>query len=220
MNSQLPPELFQRIERCGVIAVLVIDDAQHAVPLARALIAGGIDAMELTLRTPAALEALRRVRAEVPEMLAGIGTVLTPEQVGEVAKLKGAFAVAPGTNPRVIQAAREQGLPFMPGVATPSDVEAAIELGCRDLKFFPAESCGGLAYLKNMAAPYVHLGVRFVPLGGLTAKNLKDYLADPLTLAVGGSWLAPRALIQAQDWDKIRANAAEARAIVQSVRAK
>ena len=220
MNSQLPPELFQRIERCGVIAVLVIDDAQHAVPLARALIAGGIDAMELTLRTPAALEALRRVRAEVPEMLAGIGTVLTPEQVGEVAKLKGAFAVAPGTNPRVIQAAREQGLPFMPGVATPSDVEAAIEAGCRDLKFFPAESCGGLAYLKNMAAPYVHLGVRFVPLGGLTAKNLKDYLADPLTLAVGGSWLAPRALIQAQDWDKIRANAAEARAIVQSVRAK
>lgn len=220
MNSQLPPELFQRIERCGVIAVLVIDDAQHAVPLARALIAGGIDAMELTLRTPAALEALRRVRAEVPEMLAGIGTVLTPEQVGEVAKLKGAFAVAPGTNPRVIQAAREQGLPFMPGVATPSDVEAAIEAGCRDLKFFPAESCGGLAYLKNMAAPYVHLGVRFVPLGGLTAKNLKDYLADPLTLAVGGSWLAPRALIQAQDWDQIRANAAEARAIVLSVRAK
>lgn len=220
MNSQLPPELSQRIERCGVIAVLVIDDAQHAVPLARALIAGGIDAMELTLRTPAALEALRRVRAEVPEMLAGIGTVLTPEQVGEVAKLKGAFAVAPGTNPRVIKAARDQGLPFMPGVATPSDVEAAIELGCRDLKFFPAESCGGLAYLKSMAAPYVHLGVRFVPLGGLTAKNLKDYLADPLTLAVGGSWLAPRALIQAQDWDKIHANAAEARAIVQSVRAK
>lgn len=218
MESQLPPEILKRIERCGVIAVLVIDDAPQAVPLARALLAGGIDAMELTLRTPAALEALRRVRAEVPEMLAGIGTVLTPRQIEEVARLKADFAVAPGTNPRVITAAREHGLPFMPGVATPSDIEAAVELGCRELKFFPAEPCGGLAYLRNMAAPYVHLGIRFAPLGGLTSKNLKDYMEDPLISAVGGSWLAPRALIQAQAWDKITASASEARNIVSSVR--
>ena len=220
MNSQIPPELTQRIENCGVIAVLVIDEAEHAVPLARALLAGGIDAMELTLRTPAALEALRRVREEVPEMLAGIGTVLTSEQVGQVARLNAAFAVAPGTNPRVIAAARAHGLPFMPGVATPSDIEAAIEAGCRELKFFPAEPSGGLSYLKNMSAPYLHLGVRFVPLGGLTATNVKDYLESPLTLAVGGSWLAPRPLIQAQNWDQIRANAAEASAAVKAVRAK
>jgi 2-dehydro-3-deoxyphosphogluconate aldolase/(4S)-4-hydroxy-2-oxoglutarate aldolase len=218
MESQLPAEIFARIERCAVIAVLVIDDAKHAVPLARALVAGGVDVMELTLRTPAALEAMRRVRDEVPGMLAGIGTVLTPQQVEQVVKLKAAFAVSPGTNPRVIAAARESGLPFMPGVATPSDIEAALELGCRDLKFFPAESCGGLAYLKNMAAPYAHLGVRFVPLGGLTTKNLKDYLAEPSILAVGGSWLAPRPLIQAQAWDKIRANASEARELAISAR--
>jgi len=218
MDSQLPLDICKRIERCGVIAVLVIDDAKHAVPLARALVAGGVDAMELTLRTPAALEALRRVRAEVPEMLAGIGTVLTPQQVEEVANLKASFAVSPGTNPRVITAARERGLPFMPGVATPSDIEAALELGCRDLKFFPAESCGGLAYLKNMTAPYAHLGVRFVPLGGLTTKNLKDYLAEPSIMAVGGSWLAPRPLIQAEAWDKITANANEARSLASSVR--
>jgi 2-dehydro-3-deoxyphosphogluconate aldolase/(4S)-4-hydroxy-2-oxoglutarate aldolase len=218
MNSQLPLDLCRRIERCGVIAVLVIDDAKHAVPLARALVAGGVDVMELTLRTPAALEALRRVCEEVPEMIAGIGTVLTPQQIEEVAKLKASFAVAPGTNPRVISAAHERGLPFMPGVATPSDIEAALELGCRDLKFFPAEPCGGLAYLKNMAAPYAHLGVRFVPLGGLTTKNLKDYLAEPSIMAVGGSWLAPRQLIHDQGWDKIRANASEARALAASVR--
>jgi 2-dehydro-3-deoxyphosphogluconate aldolase / (4S)-4-hydroxy-2-oxoglutarate aldolase len=218
MISQLPEDLSKRIERCGVIAVLVIDDAKHAVPLARALVAGGVDVMELTLRTPAALEALRRVRAEVREMLAGIGTVLTPQQVEEVAKLKAAFAVSPGTNPRVIAAARERDLPFMPGVATPSDIEAALELGCRDLKFFPAEACGGLAYLKNMAAPYAHLGVRFVPLGGLTTKNLKDYLAEPSIMAVGGSWLTPRPLIQAEAWDKITANASEARSIASAAR--
>lgn len=220
MNSQLPLDLCRRIERCAVIAVLVIDDAKHAVPLARALVAGGVDVMELTLRTPAALEALRRVREEVPEMLAGIGTVLTPQQIEEVARLKAAFAVAPGTNPRVISAARERGLPFMPGVATPSDIEAALELGCRDLKFFPAEPCGGLAYLKNMAAPYAHLGVRFVPLGGLTTKNLKDYLAEPSIMAVGGSWLAPRQLIHDQGWDKIRANAGEARSLADSIAPK
>lgn len=218
MESQLPSKLYQSIERSGVVAVLVVDDAKHAVPLARALLAGGVDAMELTLRTPAALEALRRVQAEVPEMLAGIGTVLTTQQVAEVAKLKAAFAVAPGMNPRVVSAARDHGLPFMPGVATPSDVEAALELGCRDLKFFPAEPCGGLSYLKNMSAPYAHLGVRFVPLGGLSAKNLKEYMEERSILAVGGSWLAPRPLIQSEDWEKIRANAAEARSIISAVR--
>ena len=217
MDSQLPPEILRRIEKCRVIAVLVVNEAKQAVPLARALLEGGIDVMELTLRTPAALEALRRVREEVPEMLAGIGTVLNSQQVAEIARLKAAFAVAPGTNPRVITAAKEHGLPFMPGVAVPSDLEAALELGCRDLKFFPAEPSGGLAYLKNMSAPYAHLGVRFVPLGGLSTKNVKDYLAHPSILAVGGSWLAPGELIKAEAWDKIRANASEAREIVKSL---
>lgn len=136
MHSQLPDPIFKRIQQCGVIAVLVIEDARHAVPLARALIEGGVQAMELTLRTPAALEALRLVKAEVPEMLAGVGTVITPEQVADIVRLKADFAVAPGTSPRVIAAARAHGLPFVPGVATPSDISTAVELGCRELKFF------------------------------------------------------------------------------------
>jgi 2-dehydro-3-deoxyphosphogluconate aldolase/(4S)-4-hydroxy-2-oxoglutarate aldolase len=140
--------MLDRVQRCGVIAVLIVDQAQDAIPLAQALLAGGIDAMELTLRTPAALDALRRIKAEVPKMLVGAGTVLTPEQVSEVAAAGADFAVSPGMNPRVVLAARELGLPFAPGIATPSDIEQAIECGCKLLKFFPAEPLGGLSYLK------------------------------------------------------------------------
>ena len=204
MHSQLPDPIFKRIQQCGVIAVLVIEDARHAVPLARALIEGGVQAMELTLRTPAALEALRLVKAEVPEMLAGVGTVITPEQVADIVRL--------------IAAARAHGLPFVPGVATPSDISTAVELGCRELKFFPAEPSGGIPYLKSMAAPFAHLGLGFIPLGGVSAANLKNYLQTPSILAVGGSWLAPNHLIQAEAWDKIRALALEARSIADSVR--
>jgi 2-dehydro-3-deoxyphosphogluconate aldolase/(4S)-4-hydroxy-2-oxoglutarate aldolase len=206
--------VIDQVRRSGVIAVLTLDDARLAVPLARALVAGGITAMELTLRTPAALEALRAIVAEVPELLAGAGTVLTPQQVGAVRAAGAAFAVAPGTNARVIEAAREEGLFFMPGVATPSDIELAVECDCRALKFFPAEPCGGLAYLKNMAAPYAHLGLRFVPLGGITTANVRGYLQDPLILAVGGSWLAPRERIAAEDWPAITQTAQEAVACV------
>lgn len=218
MDSQLPRELSERIGRCGVVAVLVVDEAKHAVPLARALVAGGIDVMELTLRTPAALDALRAVAAEVPEMLPGIGTILTPEQVREVAKAKGAFGVAPGLNRRVVEEAQRVGLPFAPGVATASDLEAALELGCPDVKFFPAEAAGGMAYLKSMAGPYAHLGVRFIPLGGLKAENCGAYLEASNVLAVGGSWLAPRADVQSENWQTITDRAAEARAIVERIR--
>jgi 2-dehydro-3-deoxyphosphogluconate aldolase/(4S)-4-hydroxy-2-oxoglutarate aldolase len=218
MKSQIPAEILGRIESCGVVAVLVIDEVKHAVPLARALMAGGVDVMELTLRTPAALGALRTIRAEVPEMLAGIGTILTPAQVREVAEAHAQFGVAPGLNRRVVEAAQAVGLPFAPGIATPSDVENAIELGCRELKFFPAEPSGGMKYLKSMAAPYGHLGVRFIPLGGLTAENMAGYLSDPIVPAIGGSWLATRQAIQTEDWETITNNAAEARRIVDNLR--
>ena len=218
MKSQFPPDLLERIERCGVIAVLVIDDAAHARPLAEALLAGGIDAMELTLRTPAAIDALRAIRQEVPEMLAGMGTVLTPGQVKQVAEAGAAFAVAPGLNPRVVQCAQGLDLPFAPGVATPSDIEAAVELGCRELKFFPAEPSGGMKYLASMKAPYAHLGLQFIPLGGLNAQNMTTYLADPAVPALGGSWIASRAAIQEEDWTTITARAAEARQIIDNSR--
>ncbi len=217
-KSQLPEALTARIEQVGVVAVLVIDRAQDAVPLAQALLRGGIGAMELTLRTSAALEALQRVVAEVPEMLPGIGTILTPEQVRQAAEAGAAFGVAPGLNRRVVEAAQQCGLPFSPGIATPSDLEAALELGCRDVKFFPAEPSGGLSYLKSIAAPYAHLGVRFIPLGGLNVDNVASYLESPLVMAVGGSWLAPRDLIHDQNWTAITERARQASAIVQRVR--
>lgn len=210
--------IWDRIERCGVIAVLVIDDAARARPLAEALLAGGVDAMELTLRTDAALDALKIIRREVPDMLAGIGTILTPEQVEQVVEADGAFGVAPGYNPRVVRQAQSRGLPFAPGVATPSDIEAAVELGCRQLKFFPAEPAGGMAYLKSMMAPYAHLGLKYVPLGGLNAKNMVDYLSHPAVPAVGGSWIAKRDLIQNADWAAITERAAEARRTIDDLR--
>jgi 2-dehydro-3-deoxyphosphogluconate aldolase/(4S)-4-hydroxy-2-oxoglutarate aldolase len=218
MKSRFPAEMLRRIERCGVVAVLVIDDVKRAAPLARALLDGGIDVMELTLRTPAALDSLLAIRQEVPDMLAGIGTILTPDQVSQVRAAGGAFGVAPGTNRRVVEAARAAGLPFAPGIATPSDLELALELGCAEVKFFPAESSGGLDYLRSLAAPYAHLGVRFIPLGGLKLENMGPYLIDPLVLAVGGSWLAPRNLIQSGDWLAIRELAAAARSQINKLR--
>lgn len=217
-KTQSLRKILKEIELCGVVAVLVIDHLRHAVPTARALLNGGVNVMELTLRTPCAIDALRQIRAEVPGMLAGIGTVLEPRQIQEIIEAGAAFAVAPGTNVQVIAAARAHGLPFIPGIATPSDIEIAVEQGCRTLKFFPAEPSGGLGYLRNVSAPYAHLGLRFLPLGGLSPENLRDYMNEPAVIAAGGSWLATRQTIQAEDWKTIRANAAEARRIIDSVR--
>ena len=211
-------ELAAQINQCGVIAVLVIDDAEDAVPLAKTLLDNGVSAMELTLRTPAALAALRKIRKEVPQMIAGAGTVLTPAQVDEVYEAGAAFAVAPGLNRRVIERARQLGLSFAPGIMTPSDIEAGLELGCRMLKFFPAETTGGLKHLKAMAAPYQHLKLSFIPLGGITAENMQSYVEYPLTGAIGGSWIAKREAIAAKNWDLIGKNAAEAAAIVARIR--
>lgn len=218
MSDAFSPELAARIERAGIVAVLVIDRVEDAVPLARALLAGGVDVMELTLRTDAALGALEAIRSSVPEMLAGVGTVLTPAQVREVKDAGAEFAVSPGLNRRVLNAAAEAGLSFAPGIATPSDIEAGLECGCKMLKFFPCEPSGGLSYLKAMAAPYLHLGIKFIPLGGVNAKNMATYLADPLVPALGGSWLAPRDAIRSGDWDAITSLAAEATAIISQTR--
>ena len=218
MADIFPDEMAGRIERLGIVAVLIVDREEDAVPLARALMAGGVGALELTLRTDAALGALRAIRAAVPEMLAGVGTILTPAQVDQAAEAGAAFGVAPGVNRRVLEAAMARGLPFAPGVATPSDIEAALECGCRLLKFFPCEPSGGLPFLKAMAAPYLHLGVKFIPLGGINAKNMATYLADPLISALGGSWLAPRDAIRSGDWNAITNLASEAVATIQSAR--
>ena len=211
-------ELAAKIKQCGMVAVLVIDDPENAVDLAKTLLDNGINVMELTLRTPAALEALRIIRKEVPQMIAGAGTVLTTAQVDEVKAAGAEFAVAPGFNPRVVGRARELGLSFAPGIMTPSDIEAALEIGCRMLKFFPAETTGGLKHLKAMAAPYVHLGVSYIPLGGINAANLASYIGSSLVGAVGGSWIATRELIASKDWAAIGRNADEAMAIIKTAR--
>ncbi|MCB1209731.1 MAG: bifunctional 4-hydroxy-2-oxoglutarate aldolase/2-dehydro-3-deoxy-phosphogluconate aldolase [Verrucomicrobiales bacterium] len=213
----MPETLLTQLEQTRVIAVLMIDDEDDAVPVAQALLDGGVNCIELTLRTPVAMEALRRIRGAVPEMVVGVGTILNVQQVNEVKAAGAAFGVAPGMNPRVVAEAARIGLPFAPGVCTPTDIELAIEQGCRLLKFFPSEPSGGLAYLRTIAAPFVHLGVRFIPLGGVGAGNAVAYLQEPTVLALGGSWLAPRDLITKKDWAQITANAVEVMALVKQL---
>jgi 2-dehydro-3-deoxyphosphogluconate aldolase / (4S)-4-hydroxy-2-oxoglutarate aldolase len=218
MKDVFTKPLMERLERTGVAAVLTIDRTEDAVPLAQALLRGGIDIIELTLRTSSALDALAQIRKRVPEMVVGIGTILTPEQVGQAADAGAAFGVAPGTNPRVVREALRLRFPLAPGIATPSDIEQALDCGCQVLKFFPAEPSGGLPYLKSIATPYAYLGLRYIPLGGLHADNIRAYLEDPLILALGGSWIASRPLIQKRDWDGVERNARQASLLVQQVR--
>ncbi len=218
MDTLFSNGLKKRITDSGIIAVLVIEDAGDAVPVARALLKGGVAAMELTLRTPAAVEALKRIRKDVPEMLAGVGTILNPGQVREVAAAGAELGVAPGYNPRVVDAAKAAGLPFAPGIATASELEWALEKGCRILKFFPAEPNGGINYLKSMNGPYGYMGLRYIPLGGLTEDNLRSWFEQPFIMAVGGSWIAKKDLIADCNWDEISRRAEKAASIFREVR--
>ncbi len=213
--SQLLPEsgIGRALAESRLVAVLVVDELESAVPLAEALLRGGVTAMELTLRTPAAFAAAAAIRAACPEMRLGLGTILSAEQIAPALAAGAEFGVSPGINPEILRAAAGAGLPFGPGVMTPSDVDLAIREGCRLLKFFPAESAGGLAHLKNIAAPFAHLGPKFLPLGGVHLGNLRTWLDSDLVAAVGGSWIAPRAAIRAKDWSRIEANAREAMAV-------
>ena len=215
MIDSFPKEILQRLEKTGVVAGFSVENATLAVPLARALLAGGIDAIELTLRTDAGMEAVKAICAEVPEMLVGVGTILRPEQATEVAAAGADFGVAPGLNPRVISTAKEIGLPYAPGICTPSDLETAIELGCRFVKFFPAEASGGVPYLRSMSAPYKHLGIKYFPLGGLNAENMIEYLKEPNVIVVGGSWIVKNNLVAAEDWAAITSRAREVGSILE-----
>jgi 2-dehydro-3-deoxyphosphogluconate aldolase / (4S)-4-hydroxy-2-oxoglutarate aldolase len=203
-----PEEILRRLEKPGVVAGFSVEKVEQAVPLTKALLAGGIDAIELTLRTSAAMDALKAISANVPEMLIGVGTILTSQQVAEVKAAGADFGVSPGMNPRVIRSAQQAELPFAPGIATPSDLEAAIDLGCRLVKFFPAEALGGIPYLRSMGAPYQHLGIQYFPLGGVNAENMVEYLKEPNVPTVGGSWIVKKELVDNADWDGISARAA------------
>ncbi|GAA2595010.1 bifunctional 4-hydroxy-2-oxoglutarate aldolase/2-dehydro-3-deoxy-phosphogluconate aldolase [Streptomyces axinellae] len=199
------------LDLAPVIPVVVLEDAADAVPLARALVDGGLPAIEVTLRTPAAHEAIRAIAAEVPEAVVGAGTVLGAAQVRTAAEAGARFLVSPGWTDALLAALRGSGLPFLPGVATASEVLGLLERGVTEMKFFPAEAAGGLPYLKSLASPLPR--ARFCPTGGIGAGNAADYLALPNVACVGGTWMLPPDALSARDWDRVRALAAEAAAL-------
>ena len=207
---KLDDDIAIKLTSKGIVAVLIIDKAVDAVPLAETLMEGGVDAMELTLRTEAALPSLEAIRNKVPEMLAGIGTILTPEQIIQAKNSGASFGVSPGTNLATIEAAIDIDLPFAPGIMTPSDIETTLSYECEILKFFPAGSSGGIKHLKNISAPYNHLGLKYIPLGGINEANMNDYLSENIIAAVGGSWIASRENINSNNWQQIKANAKSA----------
>jgi len=201
-------EISKKIEEFGIVPVIKIDRAEDAVPLARALAKGGLPLIEITFRTDAAEESIQRISKEVPEMLLGAGTVLTTEQVDRAVESGASFIVSPGINPSVVKHCLSRKIPIFPGIATPSEIETALELGLKVLKFFPAEALGGLNILKALSGPYGQ--VKFMPLGGVNPNNMNQYLAFKKVAAVGGTWLAKDDVIKAGDFDKITALAEEA----------
>jgi 2-dehydro-3-deoxyphosphogluconate aldolase/(4S)-4-hydroxy-2-oxoglutarate aldolase len=194
-----------------VMPVVVLDSLEHAVPVARALVAGGLPAIELTLRTPVALDAIRAIASEVPEILVGAGTITTPAHAEQALDAGAQFLVSPGATRQLLHAMRDTGLPFLPGTATVSEVLAALEAGVTEMKFFPAAASGGTAFLKAVGAPVP--AARFCPTGGITLASAPSYLALSNVGCVGGTWITPAEALEAGDWDRVARLAAEAAAL-------
>ncbi|MFI9804988.1 bifunctional 4-hydroxy-2-oxoglutarate aldolase/2-dehydro-3-deoxy-phosphogluconate aldolase [Streptomyces sp. NPDC052301] len=202
MTSPPPsPAAASVLDLAPVVPVVVLSDAADAVPLARALVAGGLPAIEVTLRTPAALDAIHAIAGEVPGAVVGAGTVLTPEQVRTCAAAGAEFLVSPGWTEGLVDAMRGSGVPYLPGVSTASEVVALLERGVREMKFFPAQAAGGTAYLKSLAGPLPQ--ARFCPTGGIGPATAPEYLALPNVGCVGGSWMVPADAVAAGDWARI-----------------
>jgi 2-dehydro-3-deoxyphosphogluconate aldolase/(4S)-4-hydroxy-2-oxoglutarate aldolase len=205
-----------RIGELGLVPVVKIERAELAVQLGDAVLAGGLPCVEITFRTEAAEEAIRSIATALPNVMVGAGTVLSANQAQEAVGAGAQFIVTPGFNPKVVDWCLAHEVPITPGVATPTEIEMALDRGLNVLKFFPADVLGGTAMLKALAGPYV--GVKFIPTGGITAQNLADYLALPMVHACAGSWLAPTKLIAAQAFDEITRRVQEAVAIVRHCR--
>jgi 2-dehydro-3-deoxyphosphogluconate aldolase/(4S)-4-hydroxy-2-oxoglutarate aldolase len=203
--------VIEKLSLQRVLPVLVIDDAADAVPLCRAIYAGGLSFAEVTFRTDAAAESIRNIRSEMPEMTVGAGTVVRVSQVEEAAGAGAQFLVSPGLNPAVAKRAKELNIPIIPGCITPTEIEAAMSLDITVLKFFPAQQAGGADFIKACSAPYPD--IRFVPTGGVGTHNLKQYLSLDCVIACGGSWMAPAALIKSKSWDEITGLCAQAKEI-------
>lgn len=210
--------IYDTLSTYGVVPVIAIDDAAAALPLADALIAGGLPVAEITFRTEAARDVIAKIAAERPEMIVGAGTVLTEAQADDALAAGARFALSPGIGAAVLAHAARIGLPFAPGIMGPSELQIALRHGCEMVKFFPAMPAGGPSMLKNIAAPYAHTGIGFNPTGGVTPENLPDWLALPQVRAVGGTWIARRDDIAAGNWDVITENARAAVARVRDIR--
>ncbi len=208
--------IFEQFKKIGIIPVVVLDDAKDAAPLAEALCEGGLPCAEVTFRTAAAADVIRIMSEKYPEMLVGAGTVLTKEQVDRAVECGAKFIVSPGLNPEIVKYCISKGIPITPGTQTPSEMEQAIELGLEVVKFFPAEPAGGLKMIKAVAAPYV--GLQFMPTGGISAANVREYLKFDRIIACGGSWMVKADLVKAGKFDEIKALTAEAAAIVKEIR--
>ena len=217
----MPENIRDLIGRKGIVAVLEIENEKDALPVAEALLKGGVSVIELALRTPAAEPSIALIAEKVKDMVVGVGTIIESGQASRVKKQRNVcFGVSPGLNPEIVREAIDAGLPFVPGIATPSELEQAISLGSRVVKFFPAEPMGGINYLKSMSAPYRHLNIKYIPLGGVSLSNLAEYAALDDILCIGGSWLAGKDLIRSGNWAEISRRSREAMDIWESVRGR
>ncbi len=209
-------EVIEKLKKTGIVPVVVIENEEDALPLARALCNGGLPCAEVTFRTSAAASAIRLIKEAYPQMCVGAGTVLTKQQVDEAVASGSEFIVSPGLNPNIVTYVLEKGIPMLPGTCTPSDIERALELGLTQVKFFPAEPSGGLPMIKALAAPYVD--VEFMPTGGINIQNVREYLSYKRIMCVGGTWMVKPQLIQEKRFDEIEKLAREAADIVKEVR--
>lgn len=210
--------IVETLGKAGIVPVIVIEKEEQAVPLAKALVKGGLPVLEVTFRTKAAAGALAAIRREVPEAIVGAGTLLTPQMVKDAKAAGAVFGVAPGFDPVVMAAAKAEDLPMCPGIATASELSQALTAGCTMVKFFPAEAAGGVKMIKNLLGAFRFTGVRFMPTGGVNLSNVADYLSVPEIVCCGGTWIVPKDALAAGDWAAIERLAADAAALVAHVR--
>ena len=209
-------EMIETLGKAGIIPVIVIEREEQAVPLAKALVKGGLPVLEVTFRTQAAAGAIAAICREVPEAVVGAGTLLTPQMVRDAKAAGAVFGVAPGFDSAVVAEAKAQELPFCPGIATASELSQALTAGCGLVKFFPAEAAGGVKMIKNLLGAFRFTGVKFMPTGGVNLSNVGDYLAVPEIACCGGTWIVPKDALAAGDWAKIEKLAAEASAVARA----
>ena len=207
-------DMIETLGKAGIIPVIVIEKKEQAVPLAKALVKGGLPVLEVTFRTEAAAAAIAAIRKEVPEAVVGAGTLLTPQMVKDAKAAGAVFGVAPGFDPVVMAAAKAEGLPMCPGIATASELSQALTAGCKMVKFFPAEAAGGVKMIKNLLGAFRFTGVKFMPTGGVKPENVSDYLAVPEIVCCGGTWIVPKDALAAGDYATIEKLSAEAAEIV------